>query len=121
MAKWDELAAIMEQEGRLTLSDGPWLETISEAYAEYRRWLAKARQSPLTVTKVNTRMDVDGGGEQVAEEKAHPAQQQARLAWESYRKLLAEGGLTPMSRARVSGGAQDTGEDLAESFLRAVK
>lgn len=103
-AKWDHLVAIMEGEQRLTVSDGPWLEVTSTAYEEYRRWQALAKESPLTT--------VDDKGN----EKPHPAQQQARLAWESYRKLLAEGGITPISRARVNVGAD--GEEQEDEFTK---
>lgn len=105
--KWDGLVAIMEGEQRLTVSDGPWLEVTALAYEEYRRWLELAQNSPLTT--------VDDKGN----EKPHPAQQQARLAWESYRKLLAEGGITPISRARVNVGAD--GEEDEDEFTKLQK
>ncbi len=97
--KWDELVAIMEAEGRITQSDGPWLEVTSEAYAEYIRWRAEAQGAPLIHEK--DLYDKEGNllGTDI---KAHPAQQQHRLSWETYRKLLAEGGLTPSSRARAA-------------------
>lgn len=102
--KWDDLVALLEGENRLTVSDGPWLEVTSIAYAEYRRWLELAEKSELTVTD-------DKGNE-----KPHPSQQQARLAWESYRKLLAEGGVTPISRARVN--AKQNGDDEEDEFTK---
>lgn len=94
---WDQLAAIMASEGRLTTSDGPYLEDTSETYAELVRWRAKAHNSPLTQDKVT----VDGSGQEHREEKAHPAQQQYRLASETWRKKLVEGGFTPTARSRV--------------------
>ena len=96
-AHWDYLAGILRQERRLTLSDGPWLTATAEAYAEYRR--------------------LHGLVHSGSEEK--PPEAGMRLAQESYRKFLAEGGLTPLSRIRVSvTAAQET--DAAEEFLRAV-
>lgn len=98
-AKWDELVAIIEAEGRITKSDGPWLEVTSEAYAEYIRWREEAQAAPL----IHERDVFDKVGTLIGTDiKAHPAQQQHRLSWETYRKLLAEGGLTPSSRARAS-------------------
>jgi P27 family predicted phage terminase small subunit len=98
-AKWDELVAIIETEGRITKSDGPWLEVTSEAYAEYIRWREEAQAAPL----IHERDVFDKLGTLIGTDiKAHPAQQQHRLSWETYRKLLAEGGLTPSSRARAA-------------------
>ncbi len=105
-AKWDDLVVILEGEKRLTLSDGPWLEVTAEAFAEYRRWKELAEASDLIV-------ETETGP------KAHPAQQQARLAWESYRKLLGEGGVTPLARARVGGLATpDHDEDDFDTFQK---
>lgn len=88
---WDYLAGILEQENRMTLSDGPWLESTARAYGELDRWRIEAENSPLTQT------DPQSG-----KTTTHPAQQQLRLAWESYRKWLADGGVSPMARARVA-------------------
>lgn len=105
--KWRDLVAILEGEKRLTVSDGPWLEVTAEAYAEYRRWKEAAEEAPLTI-------ETEHGP------KAHPAQQQARLAWESYRKLLGDGGVTPLARARAVGLAtpDDDKEDDFETHAR---
>ena len=116
-AKWDELAALLEDEHRLSLADGPWLEETSEAFEDYMRWRAEAKQAALTQVKVM----VDGTGAEHQELKTHPAQQQVRLFRKEYANQLKEAGLTPASRARVSVPADETNDDPTEAFLRAVK
>lgn len=94
---WDQLAAIMEREGRLTVNDGPFLEEASDSYAEYVRWRAKATADPLTQLKVT----VDSSGSEHSVEQVHPSQVQYRLASEAWRKKKVEGGFTPTARGRV--------------------
>lgn len=113
-AMWDQLAAIMEREGRLTVNDGPFLEDAAECYAELARWRVAAQRSPLTQTKVT----VDSAGNEHREEKPHPAQQQYRLASEAWRKKLVEGGLTPTARNRVRVSDQDQELDEFTRFQR---
>lgn len=97
--EWDRLADILESEGRLTVSDGPWLDAVAEAYGEMLAWRAAALVVPRTFVASN------------GDPKPHPEHQQRRLAVEAYRKLLAEGGITPQSRARVSGGGSGGDDD----------
>jgi phage terminase small subunit len=114
-AMWDELVAIMEREQRLTLSDGPYLEDASECYAEYVRWRVKAQADPLTQTKVT----VDSAGNEHRVEQVHPSQQQYRLASETWRKKMVEGGITPIARSRVKLPEQVEVEDEFESHQKA--
>lgn len=105
--EWDRLVGILEGEGRLTVSDGPWLESVAEAYAEMMAWRAAAALVPRTFVSAT------------GDPKPHPEHQQARLALESYRKLLAEGGCTPQSRGRVGGAAGgDEEEDDFDTFQK---
>lgn len=106
-AIWEELAAIMEREQRLSVNDGPFLEDASECYAEVVRWRAIAQASPLTQTKVT----VDSAGNEHRVEQVHPAQVQYRLASETWRKKLVEGGLTPSARSRVKLPDAEPNED----------
>ena len=83
-AKWDELSILLDAEGRLTASDGPWLELAADAYAEYVQWRALAGDRPLDIPD--------------ADRQAHI---EMRKAWEAYRKLLADAGLLATTRPRV--------------------
>lgn len=103
---WDELAGILRGEQRLSASDGPYLLAAAEAGEDYLTWQQIAAASPRIVTKTT----IDGSGQEHEEPKPHPAHQQLRLARDAFRKLLAEGGITPGARSRIampSGGAGD--------------
>ena len=116
-AMWDELAAILESEHRLSQSDGPWLAKAADAWADYQRLRIVGDETPLTQVKVT----VDGAGQEHRETKMEPVHQQVRLARKAFTDLLKEAGLTPASRARVSVPEADTSVDPAESFLRQVQ
>jgi P27 family predicted phage terminase small subunit len=116
-AYWDEGAALLEGEHRLSESDGPWLCNYAEACADYQKWRAASDIAPLTQVKVS----VDGAGVEHQEVRVHPVHQQVRLARKALTELLKEAGLTPASRARVSVPSEDTQDDPTETFLRAVK
>ena len=116
-AMWDELAAILDGEHRLSESDGMWLLNAAEAWMDYQRWRVEAEHAPMTQVKVT----VDSAGSEHQEIKPHPAHQQARLARKAFTDLLKEAGLTPASRARVSVPVEVEAVDATETFLRAVK
>lgn len=82
---WDKSIVELEQLGVLTKIDLPLLETLCETYGLYKAALKQAKQFPLM--------------------------QEARMAWKTYaeqfNKLLAECGLTPVSRARMKIGAAE--------------
>lgn len=117
VAYWEEMAALLDGEKRLSESDGPWLVSIAEAWGDYQKWRVASETAPLTQAKVS----VDGAGVEHVEVKAHPVHQQVRFARKALTDLLKEAGLTPTSRSRVSMPAEDVSVDPAETFLRAVK
>lgn len=116
-AIWDELAAILESEHRLSLSDGLWLTKAADAWADYQRLRIESAQTPLTQKKVT----VDGAGQEHTETKMEPVHQQLRLARTQFTDLLKEAGLTPTSRARVVMPERQDAVDPAEAFLRRVQ
>lgn len=119
-AAWDELAATLEREGRLTTSDGHWLETTAVAFEALQLARVTAQQTPLTYVKAWT----DSSGQEHQEHKVNEAHKELRFALEVFRRQLAEGGLTPTARARVKMGDTETASDPFTQFaagLQAVK
>lgn len=107
---WDELAGILRGERRLSASDGPYLLAAAEAAEDYLTW----QQFAATVPRIITKTTVDGSGQEHEEPKPHPAHQQVRLARDAFRKLLAEGGITPGARSRIAMPAR--GPDTVDPF-----
>ena len=116
-AMWDELAALLEGERRLSQSDGLWLTKAADAWVDYQRLRVEAETTPLTQTRVT----VDGSGQEHRETKMEPVHQQVRLARKAFTDLLKEAGLTPTSRARVVMPPADDAVDPTEVFLRKLR
>lgn len=121
-AWWEELAALLRGQRRLTVDTAPWLLSAASAMVDFLKWRATAAASPMLQTKVL----VDGAGVEHREEKPHPAHQQYRLARTALLKTLVEAGLTPTSISRVVMPAQDEAIDdfdahAAKAQIRRVK
>jgi len=105
---WGTLAAALEPMGVVTVSDGPALTALVQAWAEWR----EARGTlDLEGTYYDT---LDAAGNRIV--RKHPAVGVASDAWRRISSMLSEFGLTPSSRSRLQVVA--SGEpDAFESFL----
>jgi phage terminase small subunit len=99
-AQWEILAGILRDEERLHLSDGQQVENAAHLYAAAVRWQVLSDDTPLMRVVEKPLPD----GNVATKEEVHPAHQQARLAWDAYRKACAELGITQISRSRAKGG-----------------
>jgi P27 family predicted phage terminase small subunit len=102
-AQWDIIAGILREEDRLHKSDGQQIENAANLYAMAVRWQRLSDDTALMKEVEKPLPD----GNTATEEKPHPAHQQARLAWDAYRKACAELGITQTSRSRAKGGNSD--------------
>lgn len=114
-AWWEEFAALLRGQRRLTVDTAPWLLSATSAMVDFLKWRATAAASPMLQTKVT----VDGAGQEQREEKPHPAHQQYRLARTALLKALVEAGLTPTSISRVVMPAQDDDVDEFDAHAHA--
>lgn len=90
---WDRLARQLRPLQVVTLADGAALELLAEALGEWERasaLVAKEGAVYRATTKSGTVL------------LAHPAAKQAADAWRRAQRMLAEFGLSPSSRTRVS-------------------
>ena len=113
-AAWDDLAATLDGEGRLTISDAGWLLDTALAFEALQRARIESAANPMTYVKCW----VDSSGQEHQEPKVHPATTQLRYWIDTYRRALAEGGLTPTARARVSMGHEAKETDPVDAFLK---
>jgi P27 family predicted phage terminase small subunit len=97
--EWQRLTTLLQQQGTLSLVDGPSLESHCRLAALVARIEGEVEALPsLTFLK----MSVDGGGVEHQEPKAHPLVSQLRAGRMALRTSLQEFGLTPASRTRVT-------------------
>jgi P27 family predicted phage terminase small subunit len=118
-AQWEILVSILRKEERLTEADGQQVENAAHLYATAVRWQRVSDRAPMLVKIEHPQAD---NGVWI-EEKPHPAHQQARLAWDTYRKACAELGITQTSRSRAKGttGANEKPEPTPLEKLRAAR
>jgi phage terminase small subunit len=118
-AQWDILAEILRGEQRLHLADGQQLENAAHLYAMAVRWQLLSDETALMRIVEKPLPD----GNVATKEEVHPCHQQARLAWDTYRKACAELGITQTSRSRAKGitGANDKKEPTPLEKLRAAR
>lgn len=103
---WEYLAGLLEQEKRLTLSDGPLLMAASIAYAIGMK-LTLALMDPETpIWIIYQRPEPDGNERQEVDK--HPIFSEERAQWERYRKCVNDLCLSAGTRAkaRTPGGQQ---------------
>ncbi|WP_392552914.1 phage terminase small subunit P27 family [Orbus wheelerorum] len=100
----DELDCI----GVLTKIDGKALELLVEAYAEYRHHCGVLDKEDYTYRTSEGLI------------KAHPAAAMKADAWKRIKTMLAEFGMTPSSRSKVSVTNKDEFDPL-EEFLKGRK
>lgn len=87
--QWKVLGTILDDEHRLTTSDGPALEGAALAYEAWQWALEQAKDCPLMLIGPK------------GEEKAHPAYGVVRSSLDAYRKWLNDLTMTPGTRARA--------------------
>ena len=106
---WRWLAPRLDDSQVLTKVDGPALELLCDAYAEYR-----AARAVIEAQGATYGLDTEVGGTMV---RTRPEVGIAADAWRRMRAMLTEFGLTPASRSKVSMvGAVP--EDPFEEYLR---
>jgi P27 family predicted phage terminase small subunit len=110
----EELDAI----GVLTQLDTRALEMLVEVYTEYRHHCETLDREGYTYA-VYSEEDRDEGKErEIRMIKPHPASMMKADAWKRLRAMLAEFGMTPASRSKVSVKNADEVDPLAE-FMKA--
>lgn len=116
-AQWDILTDLLRGESRLHVADALQVENAAHLYAIAVRWQLLSDQTPLVV---EIDKPVEKGGP-VTDVKPHPAHQQARLAWEAYRKACVELGLTQTSRSKAKGSGGQSGREGEQSPLEKLR
>lgn len=108
----EELDAI----GVISQLDARALELLVEAYTEYRHHCETLDREGYTYA-VYCDDDADEGKErEIRMIKPHPAAMMKADAWKRLRAMLAEFGMTPSSRSKVSKDKPDD-DDLLSQFL----
>ncbi|AYL75986.1 phage terminase small subunit P27 family [Citrobacter freundii] len=108
----EELDAI----GVISQLDARALELLVEAYTEYRHHCETLDREGYTYA-VYSDDDADEGQErEIRMIKPHPAAMMKADAWKRLRAMLAEFGMTPSSRSKVSKDKPDD-DDLLSQFL----
>lgn len=108
---WNELSAILDRMGVLTVADEMSLKLLCELYTDYCAARKEVRDEGMFYTTIN-----QSGGELV---RVHPAMGVLSDCDRRLRQWLVEFGLTPSSRSRVTAtDAKDNAEeDLAQSYF----
>lgn len=108
-AAWKRIGPELQKMGVLTLADGPALEMLCDAYAQYREADDCVQAEGLTYDTVSEL------GTMV---RARPEVAMRADAWRRVRAMLAEFGLTPSSRSRVSAAKPEEERDPFEELLK---
>ncbi len=126
---WETMVRALEPMGVLTISDGPALAILAQAWAEWREAEATVAvrgayyETPMggsTSSSSGEQQSLPGcapkddraaGGVWI---RAHPAVAVAANAWRRVASMLAEFGLTPAARARLQVAPQDEPDAFAE-------
>lgn len=108
----DELDAI----GVMSQLDARALELLVEAYTEYRHHCDTLEREGYTYAVYSDEEPDEGKEREIRMIKAHPAAMMKADAWKRLRAMLAEFGMTPSSRSKVSKDKPDD-DDLLSQFL----
>lgn len=106
----EELDAI----GVISQLDARALELLVEAYTEYRHHCETLDREGYTYAVYSD--DDEGKEREIRMIKPHPAAMMKADAWKRLRAMLAEFGMTPSSRSKVSKDKPDD-DDLLSQFL----
>jgi P27 family predicted phage terminase small subunit len=104
------MAEELDAVGVVSQLDARALELLVEAYTEYRHHC-----DTLEIEGYTYRTETQTGDVLI---KAHPAAIMKADAWKRLRAMLAEFGMTPASRSKVSTKTPDAVDPLAE-FMKA--
>lgn len=105
---WEEMAQLLDDMGVLTVADGMALETLVDAYSEWKKARAVVKKEGQSYKSVG-----ENGGFML---RARPEVAIASDAWRRIKSLLGEFGLTPSSRTKLQAQHGDD-EDPFESWL----
>ena len=106
---WDEFAAELDAMQVLTLADRAALAALVSAYVDWREACGEVDREGLTYASACA-----GGGYLI---RPQPAVAIRSDSWKRYKSMLAEFGLSPSARTRVSASPHDAVSPLAE-FLK---
>lgn len=106
---WKRIAPELKAMGVLTLADGAGLELLVDAYAQYRAADDVIQDKGLTYMTES---------ENGVMHRARPEVAMRSDAWRRVRAMLAEFGLTPSSRSRVSAAGAEEEKDPFEEFMK---
>ncbi len=110
--------------GVITKADGLALELLVSAYDEYRdardliHEAAEEKKFEGQTVEMKDGLIYRSLTANGIILRAHPANALATNAWRRVASMLAEFGLTPASRSKVSGAGSGEGEDPLDAFLR---
>ncbi|HAX9891259.1 TPA: phage terminase small subunit P27 family [Escherichia coli] len=108
----EELDAI----GVISQLDARALELLVEAYTEYRHHCETLDREGYTYAVYSDDDADEGKVREIRMIKPHPAAMMKADAWKRLRAMLAEFGMTPSSRSKVSKDKPDD-DDLLSQFL----
>ena len=108
----EELDAI----GVISQLDARALELLVEAYTEYRHHCETLDREGYTYAVYSDNDADEGKKREIRMIKPHPAAMMKADAWKRLRAMLAEFGMTPSSRSKVSKDKPDD-DDLLSQFL----
>ena len=107
---WGELAPLLERMGVLTTADPHALAILCDAYAEYIAARNKVRRLGSTYQTETATGSIA--------HHARPEVAMAADAWRRVKMMLAEFGLTPSGRSRISVPKSSGEEDPVEKWLK---
>lgn len=108
-AAWTELKPVLEKIRVVTEADAKALELLCDAYSEYRACREVVKREGATYALKTKK------GE--AMHRVRPEVAQGQDAWKRVRAMLAEFGLTPAARSKVT-VLKETADDPYERFRR---
>ncbi|WP_437891138.1 phage terminase small subunit P27 family [Phytobacter sp. V91] len=112
------MAEELDAVGVLSQLDARALELLVEVYTEYRHHCETLEREGYTYAIYNEDESDEDKAREIRMIKAHPAAIMKADAWKRLRAMLAEFGMTPASRSKVSINKPDAVDPLAE-FMKA--
>ena len=112
-AYWAEVGAVLLSMNLCTAADGPALQLLTEALAEW----AEARQAVQARGLTYDTATVSGG----TMRRPNPEVAIAADAWRRALAMLAQFGLTPASRSKVSALGDEDGKDPFAQMMEDMK
>ena len=110
------MAEELDASGVISQLDARALELLVEAYTEYRHHCETLDREGYTYAVYSDDDSDEGKEREIRMIKPHPAAMMKADAWKRLRAMLAEFGMTPSSRSKVSKDKPDD-DDLLSQFL----